>query len=79
MNTTSYQSPARDDYEAPAEEGAGLRDQLEALNRRKWPMLAVFLTVLAAATAAAVLLMCEAPTSTTLHVSVTVMGSDLRV
>jgi uncharacterized protein involved in exopolysaccharide biosynthesis len=52
LNTTSYQPPTYA-YEAPPEEGLNLRAQLEALGRRKWPMLAVFLTILATATAAA--------------------------
>jgi uncharacterized protein involved in exopolysaccharide biosynthesis len=52
---TSYQPAARDDFDATVEEGAGFKDQIEALGRRKWPMLAAFLTVLAAVTAAALL------------------------
>jgi uncharacterized protein involved in exopolysaccharide biosynthesis len=49
---------AQDDYAGYSdrpEEGGGLAAQLEAVRRRIWPMLAVFVTVLAAAIAAALL------------------------
>jgi uncharacterized protein involved in exopolysaccharide biosynthesis len=49
------QLPPRDDYEPPIEDEGGLTAQIEALKRRKWPMLAVFLTIVAAAAAAALL------------------------